>query len=376
MMRTSSMHGMSGPASRRTLVVVVGLAVAGLVACEVQPKDRARIESVRQTARPGSDGVGGIGRRTGTVGVGQPVPAPDSGGSGVAVVSAEPAAVPGKPDSAGGGRTVTSPGVKVLFSDAERVFRAGDYDEAAALFEAYAARRPENPWGHYMLGISAWRAGDHPRAEAALKRTLEVDPKHVKALINLARVLLEQRKASDALEYAEQVVALEPGLGEGWRVLGNARSDLGMTEAAVEAYRQALVLDERDVWTMNNLGLLMIRQGRYEEALPSLARATELRPDVAVFQNNLGVALERSGHGFEAAEAFRAALEANPEYEKARVSLARVEANLPEEGTGPTVDLGELAALFAGEIRHWKALAVQAQEPEPVRTAGVPELDR
>src|SRR5690606_20733449 len=132
MMRTSGMHGMSGPASRRTLVVVVGLAVAGLVACEVQPKDRARIESVRQTARPGSDGVGGIGRRTGTVGVGQPVPAPDSGGSGVAVVSAEPAAVPGKPDSAGGGRTVTSPGVKVLFSDAERVFRAGDYDEAAA----------------------------------------------------------------------------------------------------------------------------------------------------------------------------------------------------------------------------------------------------
>src|SRR5690606_4952270 len=284
--------------------------------------------------------------------------------------------VPGKPDSAGGGRTVTSPGVKVLFSDAERVFRAGDYDEAAALFEAYAARRPDNPWGHYMLGISAWRAGDHPRAEAALKRTLEVDPKHAKGLINLARVLLEQRKASDALEYAEQVVVLDPESGEAWRVLGNARSDLGMTEDAEEAYRKALVLDHRDSWTMNNLGLLKIREGRYEEALPSLARATELRPDVAMFQNNLGVALERSGYMLEAAEAFRAAVEANPQYEKARVSLARIEAKLPEDGVGPTVDLAGLAALFADEIQHWKELAAGAQESEPVTTAEVPELDR
>src|SRR5690606_21286060 len=121
----------------------------------------------------------------------------------------------------------------VTFGDAERVFRAGDYEAAADLFEAYAARMPDNPWGHYMLGISAWRAGDHVRAEAALRRALDVNDEHVRGLLNLARVLLEQRKASDALDHALRVVDLEPGLGEGWRVLGNAHAELGMIAPAV-----------------------------------------------------------------------------------------------------------------------------------------------
>lgn len=243
--------------------------------------------------------------------------------------------------------------VVVSYGDAERVFRSGEYGEAADMFEAYVGRRPDNPWGHYMLGISAWKAGDHERAEAALRRTLEVDSTHGKSLINLARVLLEQGNASDALEPAERVVELDSASGEGWRVLGNARSDLGLVVEAVEAYRTALELDHRDAWTMNNLGLLMIREGRYEEALPPLARATELRPDQALFQNNLGVALERSGHPVEAADAFRAALLARPDYEKAKVSLERVQARVVGPDVVP-VDVAGLAAEFASEIEGWK----------------------
>jgi hypothetical protein len=43
------------------------------------------------------------------------------------------------------------------------------------MFEAYSVRMPSNPWGHYMLGISAWRAGDHEGAESALRRAVEVN---------------------------------------------------------------------------------------------------------------------------------------------------------------------------------------------------------
>lgn len=252
----------------------------------------------------------------------------------------------------------------VSYGDAERVFRTGDYETAAELFDAYAERRPENPWGHYMLGISAWRAGDHGRAETALRKTLEVSPDHGKGLINLARVLLEQRKASDALEYAERVVELDSTSGEGWRVLGNARSDIGLVDDAVAAYRQALVIEHRDAWTMNNLGLLMIREGRYEEALRPLARATELRPDVAVFQNNLGVALERTGQPVAAVSAFRAALEAKPEYEKARISLERVESRAAEPTVEP-VDLTGLAREFADEVEGWKIEGLPGTGSQP-----------
>ncbi|HEY8468317.1 MAG TPA: tetratricopeptide repeat protein [Longimicrobiales bacterium] len=124
--------------------------------------------------------------------------------------------------------------------------------------------------------------------------------------------------------------------------------------------------------TRTHARLLMIREGRYEEALPPLARATELRPDVARFQNNLGIALERTGHLVEAAQAFRAALEADPGYEKARVSLERVEARVAATTTSPTpLDLIALAGAFSAEIERWKQEASEPQGVESENTPGV-----
>jgi superkiller protein 3 len=272
----------------------------------------------------------------------------------LAQAEASPSPMPETAAVATAARPISSVPANVSFGDAERVFRSGDYATASAMFEAYATRMPTNPWGHYMLGISAWRGGDHVAAESALRRTVEVDPKHGKGLINLARVLLEQRKASDALDFALKVVELYPENGEGWRVLGNAHAELRMGEDAANAYKQAIALDPEDAWTMNNLGLLRIQQGEYMAALYPLARATELAPEVAAFQNNLGVALERAGYVTQAADAYRAALTADEKYEKARVSLERVGGLVP---TAPVnaIDLPALAADFAAEVLRWQS---------------------
>jgi Tfp pilus assembly protein PilF len=57
----------------------------------------------------------------------------------------------------------------------------------------------------------------------------------------------------------------------------------------VNAYRRAIALDPRDGWSLNNLGLLLLEQGRTDEALPLLAKAVLLRKDVPEFHNNLGM---------------------------------------------------------------------------------------
>ncbi len=59
---------------------------------------------------------------------------------------------------------------------------------------------------------------------------------------------------------------------------------------------------------MNNMALVLIQQGRFDEALPPLARAVQLDSSVAVFHNNLGIALERTGQYTMAAQSYRAAL--------------------------------------------------------------------
>jgi predicted Zn-dependent protease len=241
----------------------------------------------------------------------------------------------------------------VTYEQAESTYGAGEYAEATRLFSSYTESRPENPWGHYMLGVSAWRSGDPDRALSAFDRSIELDPTHRKSLFNSSRVLLELGRSQEAIERIERALTQEPLSTEGLRLLGRARYQLGKVDEAIEAYHRALVTDSTDVWSMNNLGLIYIEQGRSSEALAPLARAVQLRSTAPVFQNNLGMALERSGHPVAAAKAFEAALSVDSTYRKASVALARVTGGGQEPESEP-VDLGLLAQQFQSEIESWR----------------------
>ena len=253
-------------------------------------------------------------------------------------------------DSSVGTVTPEKPVVKVSLSDGEQLYREKRYDEATELLAVYVDQQPKNPWGHYMLGLSAWKAGNLDRAEGAFVRSLELDSKHVKTLLNLARVHLDQGRPKDARERVTAALALDSNSAEGYRLLGRVRAALNQPNEAIAAYRVALSRDPKDVWSMNNMGLLLIQQGRHEEALGPLARAVQLDSTVAVFHNNLGIALEHTGRYVLAAQAYRGAVVADASYTKAKLSLARVEGRKEDPSLVP-VELTTLAESFDREIR-------------------------
>ena len=240
----------------------------------------------------------------------------------------------------------------VTYADAESVFRKGRYDEAAAMFGVYVESNPSNAFGHYMLGLSAWKSGDHAGAEEALTRAVELNGETVKIRTNLGRVLLERGRPADALPHLQKAVELEPASHEVWRVLGNVYAGMGRSVDAIDAYRQALMLNDHDAWTMNNYGLVLIQLGRHEDAVRPLARAAELVPLSATFQNNLGVALERIGELASARSAFSAALAADSTYGKAQTSLERVDALLLETPMDP-LDISVFARQFVEDMQGW-----------------------
>ena len=84
----------------------------------------------------------------------------------------------------------------VSYRVAEDAYQAGRFDEATELFTAYTTRQPENPWGHYMLGLSAWKAGTLDQAAGALDEALRRDPGHLKSWINLGRAPRQPGAAS------------------------------------------------------------------------------------------------------------------------------------------------------------------------------------
>lgn len=277
-----------------------------------------------------------------------------------------PAEAPAPPVVEGGTEASmgAAAGEAVTYDGAEEVFRKGDYAAAARLFASYAERKPENVWGHYMRGLSAWKSGDRGTATEALERAVELAPDNVKARTNLGRVLLEEGRPEEAEPHLEHAVDVAPQSGDVWRVLGNVQAELGKADLAGESFRHALALNEADAWSMNNLGLLMIRTGVYEDALGPLARAVELKPGSPVFRNNLGVALERTGHTAAAADAYRAAIAADSTYRKASISLARIEP-LVAGAPGEDADLVALARGFAEEVDRWAASVVaKSREPE------------
>src|SRR5262245_42596110 len=51
----------------------------------------------------------------------------------------------------------------MTYDEAETLFKAGKYGDAKEGFERYVGSKPDNPRGHYMLGLSAWKSGDLPR---------------------------------------------------------------------------------------------------------------------------------------------------------------------------------------------------------------------
>src|SRR5690606_16692424 len=70
--------------------------------------------------------------------------------------------------------------VNVTYEEAESAVRKGRYDESVEMFESYVDSNPTNAFGFYMLGLSAWKTGDHDRAEEALVRAVELNGESVK----------------------------------------------------------------------------------------------------------------------------------------------------------------------------------------------------
>lgn len=214
----------------------------------------------------------------------------------------------------------------VSYADGEALFQAGKYAEATQVFERYTSEKPNNPWGHFMLGLSESKVGDTEKAEKAFDEALRIDPDHMKSLLNLSRMLIDKGRYDEAIVNLTHAGDINPTSAEVHRLLGRTYIGQHKTDDAIDSYRRAIALDSTDAWSMNNLGLILIQKGRSFEATPLLAKAVELQKNVPTFHNNLGMALEQTARFKAAASEYKEALAADPGNAKAKSNLARIEA--------------------------------------------------
>src|SRR5207245_6018982 len=116
---------------------------------------------------------------------------------------------------------------------ADSAYRDHRYDDATALFQTYTESRPTNPWGFYMLGLSAWKAGDRVQAESAFVQALSLDSTDVKSHLNLSRVLLEGGQPDSALVHIERAIALDSTSSEPLRLQDRKSTRLNSSHGSI-----------------------------------------------------------------------------------------------------------------------------------------------
>ncbi len=113
----------------------------------------------------------------------------------------------------------------------------------------------------------------------------------------------------------------------------------------VTMFSHTIAVTKNNYVAENNLGLSLLEQGRFLEAVGHFEAALRIRPDFAVAYHNLGVALQALGRHEEAARAYRQEIQINggtgEAYYRLGISLSR-------EGK-----LSEAVAVFRKAIEHW-----------------------
>jgi tetratricopeptide (TPR) repeat protein len=119
------------------------------------------------------------------------------------------------------------------------------------------------------------------------------------------------------LEYLNNAIKLQPDLAEAYNNRGNAYSDLGQYQNAIEDYNKAIRLQPDYAKAYSNRGLAYADLGQYQSAIKDYDEAIRLQPDLAEAYNNRGIVYYDLGQYKRAIEDYSKAIRLQPDYAKA-----------------------------------------------------------
>ena len=147
-------------------------------------------------------------------------------------------------------------------------FQAGDYQQAAQLFEQCIEIAPDDADAHLNLGIALKRLGLRADAADSLGMALHFKPDYAEAHFNLGVLDLDNGVHDSAAARFQEAARLNPQYAEAWSNLGLVQfSRLGLAAEGEESLRRALAARPRFPDALCNLGMLRHDQGRFDDAL-------------------------------------------------------------------------------------------------------------
>lgn len=192
-----------------------------------------------------------------------------------------------------------------------------------ARIQVYEARQV--PYSPEELALFNTKAALSERAElSASKRSARQIPAGAAALVAEARRAFQRGQLAEAEQKFRQALVLDEKNVNLLTDLAATHLQQGQLEAAEAALNKVTAQEPNDPEALALLGLLRYQQARYDEALDVLSRAAQFNPDNPNTQNYLGITLGLKGQRGPAEQAFRKAIQLNPDYPEAHYNLALI----------------------------------------------------
>jgi len=173
-----------------------------------------------------------------------------------------------------------------------------------------------------ILGAALGAQGGYAAAHDVLEPLVARRPESWVARLELARVLIGLGRSREAVRPLTEALALNPGLGAGWRLLGDIRLFSGQFSAAHGAYDGQLRSEFGDP-RLQAVARIMT-EGRLGEAERDLQSILTADPAAMAAMHLLAEVLARQGRLADAERLLSECLRRAPDYDPARRTLALV----------------------------------------------------
>jgi tetratricopeptide (TPR) repeat protein len=208
------------------------------------------------------------------------------------------------------------------------LFVTGEYLDSAIALKKAEALAPLDERSRFTLAMSYVVMRQRRWARPELEALAAADPRNPLYPYWLARLDYDEEHYATAVEGFRRALALDPSYLKAHDNLGLALDALGRYDEAIASHEEARRLNrERDAhspWPALNLGILLTRLDRLDEAEPLFRESAREDARFAAAHYQLGLVLEKKGRATDAIFELSQAAQLDPHFPEPHYALARL----------------------------------------------------